>query len=455
MTMDVINPVNGEKTASYEVMSDEVMMQVLDRTHAAWLEWRTVGFAERSRLMRRAAELLRERSDRYGRMITGEMGKTLKSAVAEVEKCAWVCDYYAENAEEFLSEEHIETDASGSFITYNSIGVVLAVMPWNFPFWQVFRFAAPALMAGNTGLLKHASNVPGSALAIEEVFRDAGFPEHAFRTLLIKGSQVSKLLEHEKVKAATLTGSAPAGSAVASKAGEMLKKTVLELGGSDPYVILEDADLDQAASTCVTSRLINGGQSCIAAKRFIVVEEVADAFTERFLEGMREAVMDDPMIEGVTLGPMAREDLRDELHEQVTRSVRQGAGCRLGGEVPDRSGAWYPPTVLTGVRPGMAAFDEELFGPVAAIVTAKDETEAVALANNSVFGLGAAVFTGDDARGRRIAAEELEAGCCFVNEFVKSDPRLPFGGIKTSGYGRELSYPGIREFTNIKTVYVA
>ena len=455
MKMDVINPVNGEKTASYEVMSDEVMMQVLDRTHAAWLEWRTVGFAERSRLMRRAAELLRERSDRYGRMITGEMGKTLTSAVAEVEKCARVCDYYAENAKEFLSEEHVESDASESFITYNPIGVVLAVMPWNFPFWQVFRFAAPALMAGNTGLLKHASNVPGSAMAIEEVFRDAGFPEHAFRTLLIKGSQVSKLLEHEKVKAATLTGSAPAGSAVASKAGEMLKKTVLELGGSDPYVILEDADLDQAASTCVTSRLINGGQSCIAAKRFIVLEEVADAFTERFLEGMREAVMDDPMIYGVTLGPMAREDLRDELHEQVMRSVRQGADCLLGGEVPDRSGAWYPPTVLNGVRPGMAAFDEELFGPVAAIVTAKDEAEAVALANNSVFGLGAAVFTGDEARGRRIAAEELEAGCCFVNEFVKSDPRLPFGGIKTSGYGRELSYPGIREFTNIKTVYVA
>ena len=454
MTMDVINPVNGEKIRSHEVMTDEAMLKVLDRSHATWLEWRNIGFEERSRLMKRAAALLRERSDRYGRMITEEMGKTLKSAVAEVEKCAWVCDYYADHAEEFLSEEHIETDASESFITYNPIGVVLAVMPWNFPFWQVFRFAAPALMAGNTGLLKHASNVPGSALAIEEVFRDAGFPEHAFRTLLIKGSQVSKLLEHKKVKAATLTGSGPAGSAVAAKAGEMLKKTVLELGGSDPYVVLEDADLDQAASTCVTSRLINGGQSCIAAKRFIVVEEVAGAFTERFLEGMREAVMDDPKIDGVTLGPMAREDLRDELHEQVTRSIKQGANCRLGGEVPDRSGAWYPPTVLTGVKPGMAAFDEELFGPVAAIITAKDEKEAVTLANTSVFGLGAAVFTGDEARGRRIAAEELEAGCCFVNEFVKSDPRLPFGGIKTSGYGRELSHLGIREFTNIKTVYV-
>ena len=455
MSLKAVNPADGSTIRNYDQLTKEQMWNVLERSHETWLAWRTIPMDERSRLMKRAAGLLRDRADKYGRMMTREMGKTLKSAVGEVEKCAWVCDYYAENAEKFLAEEPVETDASESFITYDPLGVVLAVMPWNFPFWQVFRFAAPALMAGNTGLLKHASNVPGSALAIEEVFRDAGFPEDAFRSLLIKTSWVDELLGHEHIKAATLTGSGPAGSAVASKAGEMLKKTVLELGGSDPYIVLEDADLDAAASTCVTSRLINGGQSCIAAKRFIVIESVLESFTEKFVEGMKAARMGDPMDEDVALGPMAREDLRDELHEQVQKSVKEGAECVLGGEIPDRKGSWYPPTVLTGVKPGMAAFDEELFGPVAAIISARDEKEAVALANNSVFGLGAAVFTGDTARGRRIAAEELEAGSCFVNEFVKSDPRLPFGGIKTSGYGRELSYLGIREFTNIKTVYVA
>ncbi|MDG5767659.1 NAD-dependent succinate-semialdehyde dehydrogenase [Balneolales bacterium ANBcel1] len=452
--IEVTNPASGKTVRTFDTISKEEMWRVVDKSHDTFLEWRNTSFEHRSGLMKKAAALLRERADRYGRIITGEMGKTLASARGEVEKCAWVCDYYADNAREFLSEEPVESDASESFITYNPLGPVLAVMPWNFPFWQVFRFAAPALMAGNTGLLKHASNVPGSALAIEEVFRDAGFPEHAFRTLLIKTSLVEELLESDKVKAATLTGSGPAGSAVASKAGEMLKKTVLELGGSDPYIVLEDADIDAAAATCATSRLINGGQSCIAAKRFIVVEEVLDAFTEKFVEHMRDAVMDDPMRENVTIGPMAREDLRDELHEQVERSVSQGARLVLGGKVPDRPGAWYPPTVLTGVTPGMTAFDEELFGPVAAIISAKDEADAIRLANNSVFGLGAAVFTADTRRGRRIAAEELEAGCCFVNEFVKSDPRLPFGGIKTSGYGRELSHLGILEFTNIKTVYV-
>jgi succinate-semialdehyde dehydrogenase / glutarate-semialdehyde dehydrogenase len=455
MSMKSVNPADGSTIRAYSQMSKQEMWDVLDRSHETWLRWRKTSLDERSRLMKRAAALLRERSEKYGEMITLEMGKTLKSAVGEVEKCAWVCDYYADSAAAFLAEEPVETDAAESFITYNPLGVVLAVMPWNFPFWQVFRFAAPALMAGNTGLLKHASNVPGSALAIEEVFRDAGFPNDAFRSLLIKTSWVDELLEHGHIKAATLTGSGPAGSAVASKAGKMLKKTVLELGGSDPYIVLEDADLDAAASTCVTSRLINGGQSCIAAKRFIVVASVLESFTEKFVAGMKAAKLGDPMDEDVTLGPMAREDLRDELHEQVQKSVKEGAECVLGGEIPDRKGAWYPPTVLTGVKPGMTAFDEELFGPVAAIISARDEKEAVELANNSVFGLGAAVFTGDPARGRRIAAEEIEAGSCFVNEFVKSDPRLPFGGIKTSGYGRELSYLGIREFTNIKTVYVA
>lgn len=454
MSFEVINPVNGQMVRKYPETSAEEMRKAVEACRQAWLGWRKTSFDHRKKRMKQAAELLRERSGKYGKLITTEMGKTRASAVAEVEKCAWVCDYYADHAEAFLSEEPVASDAGESFITYNPLGVVLAVMPWNFPFWQVFRFAAPALMAGNTALLKHASNVPGSALAIEEVFRDAGFPDQAFRSLLIKSGRVPELLEHPGIAAATLTGSGPAGRAVASKAGAMLKKTVLELGGSDPYIVLEDADIDAAATTCVTSRLINAGQSCIAAKRFIVVEKVLKEFTGRFVEGMKEAVMDDPMIDGVTLGPLARADLRDELHEQVVKSIRQGAVCVLGGKIPDRPGAWYPPTVLTGVRPGMAAFDEELFGPVAAIIEAKDETEAVALANRSQFGLGAAVFTGDTARGRRIASEELESGCCFVNELVKSDPRLPFGGIKMSGFGRELSYPGIREFTNIKTVYV-
>jgi len=327
-------------------------------------------------------------------------------------------------------------------------------MPWNFPLWQVFRFAAPALMAGNAGLLKHASNVPGSALAIEEVFRDAGFPENVFRTLMIGSRQVEAVIRHPLVRAATLTGSTPAGKAVASVSGEVLKKTVLELGGSDPYVVLEDADLALAASSCATSRLVNSGQSCIAAKRFIVVDAARDEFERLFVERMKAARMGDPLDPDVDVGPQARIDLRDELHDQVTRSVVKGARLLVGGEVPDRPGAWYPPTVLTDVAPGMAAFDEELFGPVAAIVPVPDEEAAIAAANRSVFGLGAAVFTRDAKRGERIAADRIEAGACFVNTFVRSDPRLPFGGIKESGYGRELAQHGIREFVNAKTVYV-
>jgi len=452
--IEVSNPADGTYVTSYQPTGKQEAWKAVADAHETFLAGRKHSFSYRKHRMQRAAELLRERSEQYGRIITTEMGKTLASAKGEVEKCAWVCDYYAEQAEHMLSEEPVKTEASESFITFQPLGVILAVMPWNFPFWQVFRFAAPALMAGNTVLLKHASNVPGSALAIQDVFRDAGFPEKTFQTLLVRASMVDGLLEHKHVAAATLTGSGPAGSALASKAGSMLKKTVLELGGSDPYIVLEDADIAAAATTCVNSRLINGGQSCIAAKRFIVVESVLEPFIEQFVEGMKQAVMDDPMREGTTLGPMAREDLRNELHDQVERSIRGGAELLLGGTVPERAGAWYPPTVLTGVRPGMAAFDEELFGPVAAICPARDESDAVALANQSKFGLGAAVFTGDTKRGRRIAADELEAGCCFVNEFVKSDPRLPFGGIKASGYGRELSYPGIREFTNMKTVYV-
>jgi succinate-semialdehyde dehydrogenase/glutarate-semialdehyde dehydrogenase len=405
--------------------------------------------------MRSAGRVLRENADGYAVLMANEMGKPVSQGRAEVEKCAWVCDYYADNAAAFLKAEPVETDAAKSFVTFQPLGVVLAVMPWNFPLWQVFRFAAPALMAGNAGVLKHASNVPGCALAIEDVFGKAGFPSDVFRTLLVGSAQVNAIIENPHVKAVTLTGSTPAGRAVARKAGEMLKKTVLELGGSDPYVVFADADLHAAVSTCVTSRLINSGQSCINAKRFVVVEPLRQQFETLFVERMRGMQMGDPLDESTEVGPQARADLRDELNEQVSKSIAKGARCLLGGEVPDGPGAFYPPTVLTDVTRGMPAYDEELFGPVAAIITAKNEHEAIEIANDSVFGLGAAVFTSDVAKGEQIAAEELEAGACFVNAFVKSDPRLPFGGIKESGYGRELSHYGIREFVNIKTVFVA
>ena len=383
-----------------------------------------------------------------------EMGKPLAQGRSEVEKCAWVCSYYAENAESFLRPEPVSTDASKSFVAFQPLGPVLAVMPWNFPFWQVFRFAAPALMAGNVALLKHASNVGGCALAIEEILHGSGVPRDAFRVLMISSARVAKVISAPEVKAVTLTGSTQAGKAVASKAGEMLKKTVLELGGSDPYVVLEDADLEAAAEACVSSRLINSGQSCIAAKRFVVVEPVRRRFCELFVDKMKAKRMGDPLEAGVDVGPLARRDLRDDVQHQVQISLAKGARALLGCQTPTGPSAFYPPSVLGDVVPGMPAFDDELFGPVAAIVTAKDEDEAIHLANQSPFGLGAAVFTKDVARGERIATSALEAGSCFVNTFVRSDPRLPFGGIKQSGYGRELSAFGIREFVNVKTVYV-
>ncbi|MDH3745937.1 MAG: NAD-dependent succinate-semialdehyde dehydrogenase, partial [Acidobacteriota bacterium] len=387
-----------------------------------------------------------------------EMGKPVREGRAEVEKCARVCRFYAEQAAEFLAPQTIETDAKTSFVTFEPLGPVLAVMPWNFPFWQVFRFIAPHLTAGNVGLLKHASNVPGCALAIEEVMREAGYPEGVFQTLLIGSRRVAGLIEDKRVRAVTLTGSTPAGRAVAAKAGECLKKTVLELGGSDPYVILADADLELAVNQCVTSRLINCGQSCIAAKRFIVTPENLEEFERRVVEAMVSKRVGDPLDASTDIGPMARSDLRDELHQQVVASVAAGARCLLGGEKPegdgDGDGAYYPPTVLTDVRPGMAAYDDELFGPVAAILPAKSDKDAIRIANDSCFGLGAAVFTADLEKGVRIAARELEAGSCFVNAFVRSDPRLPFGGIKESGFGRELGSFGTYEFVNIKTVCV-
>lgn len=454
MTMIALNPATGDELKRYREMSPEEVRSALEKSHTAFQNWRRTNFYMRAALLKNAAQVLRQNSDAYARQMTLEMGKPISGGHGEVEKCAWVCDYYAENAERFLQPEIIETDASRSFVTCQPLGVVLAIMPWNFPLWQVFRFAAPALMAGNVGVLKHASNVPGCALDIEDVFLLAGFPENVFKTLLIGSRQVDAVIENPIVKAITLTGSTAAGRAVAKKSGEMLKKTVLELGGSDPYIILEDANLESAVNACVTSRLINSGQSCIAAKRFIVVEAIKEKFEALFVSEMQTRKMGDPMQEDTEVGPQARHDLRDELHQQVKESLKQGARCLLGGEIPPGKGAFYPPTVLTAVEKGMPAYEEELFGPVASIISAKDEAEAIRIANDSVFGLGAAIFTKDIEKGEKLAATEIEAGCCFVNSFVKSDPRLPFGGIKESGYGRELSHHGIMEFVNIKTVFV-
>ncbi|MFP4672797.1 MAG: NAD-dependent succinate-semialdehyde dehydrogenase, partial [Desulfohalobiaceae bacterium] len=455
MTFTAINPANEEILQSYVSLDPGQMRSRAQNSQQAFERWKRSSFAKRSELMNTIAGLLKKNSPEFARLISLEMGKPITAAQAEIEKCAWVCEYYADNAAGFLQDEPMQSGCGKSFVTYNPLGPLLAVMPWNFPFWQVFRFAAPALMAGNTVLLKHASNVPGCALQIEDLFLEAGFPKHVFSTLLIPSSLVDELLQLPQVKGVTLTGSGPAGAKVASQAGSMLKKSVLELGGSDPYLILEDADLEHAARSCAVSRLQNSGQSCIAAKRFIVLQDVLQEFTELFLQQMQKVHYSDPLDPNCTLGPLARGDLRQELMEQVQRSLDQGARLELGGHLPEGPGFWYPPTVLSHVRPGMAAFEEELFGPVAAIIAAKDETEAIQLANQSRFGLGAAVYTRDETRGRRIAAQELEAGSCFVNRFVKSDPRLPFGGIKDSGYGRELSYLGIREFMNTKTVCIA
>ena len=453
MPLDAVNPATGDTIKSYDEMTPQQTAAAIEEAYTAWKSWRKTSFSERAVPMKKAAAILRERKDAFAKLMALEMGKPFKQGVAEAEKCALGCDYYAEHAEAHLASEAVKTDASKSYVAFEPVGVVLAVMPWNFPFWQVFRFAAPALMAGNAGVLKHASNVPGCAIAIENVFLEARFPRGLFRTLLIGSAQVKAVIEHPRVSAVTLTGSTPAGKAVASQAGAALKKTVLELGGSDPYIVLEDADLDHAVNTCATSRLINSGQSCVNAKRFIVVEPLVAQFTEKLVAAMKSRRMGDPLAEGVDVGPQARPDLRDELHKQVTDSVAKGARLLLGGEIPPGKGSFYPPTVLADVAPGMPAYNEELFGPVASIFSARDEADAVRIANDSIFGLGAAVFTADTARAERIA-RELDAGCTFVNTLVASDPRLPFGGIKESGYGRELGTYGIREFVNIKTVYI-
>ena len=449
-----INPFNQELIQSYSEHSQNDINHIITEVDDEFTKWQKTNINERTELLSNTASILKKNIEKYSQIITMEMGKPIRESRAEIEKCAWVCEYYAENGQKFLAPQEVKTDALKSYVTFQPLGVILAVMPWNFPFWQVFRFAAPTLMAGNVGILKHSSNVSGCALAIEQIFQDAGYPKNAFRVLLMNNKKVASIIENPVIKAVTLTGSTPAGKTVASKAGKMLKKTVLELGGSDPYIVLEDADLQKAVNSCSISRLLNAGQSCIAAKRFIIVKSVLPKFQSLLIQNMKKIKMGDPLDENVNIGPMARIDLRDELHQQVIKSVKLGAKLVLGGQIPAGKGAFYPPTILTEVKPGMPAFDEELFGPVAVIVSAKNENEAIQLANNSVFGLGAAVFTEDVKRGEKIAAEKIEAGSCFVNDFVKSDPRLPFGGIKQSGYGRELSDFGIREFVNIKTVYL-
>ena len=451
MPIESINPYDGNRVRIYDEHSDEAVGEIVGSAHRAFEDWRARSFDERAGVVRKAAAILRAEKEAFAELMALEMGKPVAQGRAEAEKSAWVLDYYAENAEAFLSEETVETNAVASHVVFEPLGVVLAVMPWNFPFWQVFRFAAPALMAGNTGVLKHASNVSGSALAIEDVFGRAGAPAGVFGVVLVPGRRVGRLIEDPRVRAVTLTGSTPAGKAVASQAGAVLKKTVLELGGSDPYLILDDADLEKTAADCAFARLINGGQSCIAAKRFIVLESIRARFEELFCEAMSRRTMGDPLDEETLIGPQARHDLRDELHDQVVRSTRAGARLLLGGEIPSSAGAFYPPTVLTDVRPGMPAYDDELFGPVASVIGVADEDEAIRVANDTVFGLGAAVYTSDAEQAARVVAA-LEAGSCFINGFVRSDPRLPFGGIKESGYGRELSSYGIREFVNVKTV---
>ncbi|MEO8526598.1 MAG: NAD-dependent succinate-semialdehyde dehydrogenase [Caldimonas sp.] len=448
------DPATLQAGKSYPAHTAKDAAEKAARAAEAQRSWRRTPFDERARLMRAAATVLRSRRDELAALMTSEMGKTVADGRAEIEKCASACDHFAAHAAGYLARQPIEIEGAKAFVTFNPLGVVLAVMPWNFPFWQVFRFAAPALMAGNGGVLKHASNVPGCALAIESVFKEAGFPEGLFATVLIKGSEVKALIEDAHIAAVTLTGSVPAGRSVATIAGSMLKKCVLELGGADAYIVLEDADVAAAAKVCATARMVNAGQSCIAGKRFIVVRPLRAAFEAALVEAMRHYEMGDPRDPATKLGPLQSVAARDQIQAQVQESIANGATLLLGGVVPDRPGAWYPATVLGNVRPGQPAHDDEVFGPVAAVIEAADEADAIAIANASEFGLGSGVLTRDLARGERIAAEELDAGMSFVNDNVRSDPRMPFGGVKHSGYGRECADFGIREFVNVKSVQV-
>jgi succinate-semialdehyde dehydrogenase/glutarate-semialdehyde dehydrogenase len=454
MGIATINPATGETIKTFERESASSIEAKLARSQQTFEQYRKTPMSQRAEWLNVAAEILERDKLSFGKMMTTEMGKPLKSAIAEVEKCALVCRYYAEHAADFLADVPASTDASKSFVRYQPLGVILAVMPWNFPFWQVFRFAAPALMAGNVGLLKHASNVPQCALAIEEIFREAGFPEGAFQTLLIGADQVESIINDNRVKAATLTGSELAGASLGASAGKQLKKTVLELGGSDPFIVLESADLDSAVATAVTARMLNNGQSCIAAKRFIVVDAVADEFEQRFLEKFQTLKIGDPMDENTDVGPLATPGILEDLDKLVQTCIEKGSKVLIGGHpLSDRPGNFYLPTILTDFPPGTPADEEEFFGPVALLFRVPDIDAAIKLANSTPFGLGASAWTRDEEQAHRLV-DELEAGAVFINGLVKSDPRLPFGGIKRSGYGRELGIQGIQEFVNIKTVWI-
>ena len=452
--MEAINPATGEQIGSYEEHTDDEIDRTLETAVDTFDEWRDVPLREREELLASAADVLRENKQRYAETMTEEMGKPISQAIGEVEKCAWACDHYAEYAGSYLEAEQFPSPPGTEVQTvHDPLGPVLAVMPWNFPFWQVIRFAAPYLTAGNVGVLKHASNVPGCAMALEEVFEEAGYPEGAFQTLLVGSDRMDDVIADDRIRAATLTGSGPAGRAVAETAGRHLKKTVLELGGSDPFIVLDDADLDSAVETGVVARTLNGGQSCIAAKRFVLHDAIAEEFTDRLVAEFEDLRVGNPMDEDTDVGPQADPDLMADLHEQVEASVDAGATLATGGRPLDRQGAFYPPTVLTDVPEGCSADAEETFGPVAAVYEVEDEAAAVEKANDTQFGLGASVWTADRERGERLA-RRIEAGCVYVNQLVKSDPRVPFGGVKQSGYGRELAGPGIREFVNRKTVWV-
>ena len=454
MSIKTINPATGKVIKTYEEMPAAEVDSIIEKAGKAFPHWRELSFRQRARLMNNAAATLKENKREYAELITTEMGKAIKQSLAEIEKCALICEHSAEHAEEYLRPRDAGTDLTRSFVSYRPRGVIFAIMPWNFPFWQVFRFAAPNLMGGNVGLLSHAPISTGAALAIEGIFRKAGFPEHVFTALIISNDLAADVIKHPGVAAVTLTGSAGTGRIVGAEAARVLKKTVLELGGSDPYLILGDADVDYAAETCVMARMLVSGQVCISPKRLIAVESVYDRFEKRVLEEVKQYGTGDPMDEDCGLGPLARSDLRDNLDRQVRESIAGGAKCLVGGRPADGPGFYYPATVLKDVKPGMPAYDEELFGPVLVLIRARDEEDAIRIANDSPYGLGAAVFTGDLKRGEEIAVKKLTAGICVVNTLVASDPRLPFGGVKQSGYGRECSLEGIREFMNIKAISI-
>ena len=455
MSFQVIDPSNGRLVRTVDETPRAEVERILAGAARGFDTWRRVSLDERATVIRRVAEALRSRADQWADLIASEMGKPIRQGRAEIEKCALGCDYYAEHAAALLAPEPATTEARRSYVSFEPLGVVLAIMPWNFPFWQVVRFGAPAIMAGNAVILKHAPNVPGCAEAMEGIFRQAGLPGGVFQAVFLQNEGTGALIDRREVSAVTLTGSTRAGREVASRAGRALKKTVLELGGSDPYLILQGADMAQAVEACVRSRLQNGGQSCIAAKRLIVVKELEADFVEQLVARMKAAKVGDPKDETTDVGPLARRDLRETLHHQVRASIEAGAELLLGGIVPDGEGWFYPPTVLRNVGPGMPAYEEELFGPVAVVIGVENEDEAIRVANDSVYGLGGAIFTTDLARAEEIAREKLDVGCAFVNEFVRSDPSLPFGGVRDSGYGRELGSFGIREFVNVKMVWVA